>query len=106
MPGETWNFWTINICGSDSTDVAVVLVSDGGSVIVVAFVIVENDLAGSGFGNGDVATMDDGILGIDARRVLRHSDDMELRSVRLGSSSLLPGQNCKASMKVYGQGRH
>lgn len=68
-------------------------------MLVVASVIVENDLAGSGFGNGDVATMDDGILGIDARRVLRHSNDMELRFVRLGSS-------CKASMNMYGQGRH
>lgn len=98
MLGETWNFWVVRMWGSDSTDVAVVLVSDAGSVAVVAGVTVGDDSVSSGFRDGPSTMTDDGTLGKRFRRSLRHSYDMDLRSADLDSNSVLLGRTRKASI--------
>lgn len=91
----------MKICGSDSTDVAIVLTPDANSVAVVVVVVVKNDSAGSGLRNEGRTIMDDGVVGRCARRILtRPKYDMEVWRVGFGGGSLLPRGACNCNSMV------
>ena len=85
--------------GSDTTDVAVVLVSGVRSVAVVDAVFVDVEWAAFAFRDEDGATIDEGILDILARRSLRVSHDMD---VPMNIFDSLLGGTCRASMSALG----
>lgn len=78
----------------------------GVSAVVVAVVMVEKESAGSGFGDEDetCSTMECGVVGMRARRLLMRSK--ALCGAGLDKASWLLEQVCMASMGTWSQSIH
>lgn len=85
--------------GSDTTDVAVVLVSGVCSAAVVDAVFVDVEWAAFAFRDEDCTIIVEGILDMLARRSLRVSHDMD---VPMNLFDSLLGGTCRASMSAWG----
>lgn len=81
------------------------LVSLPGSVAVVEVVIVDKDSAGSCSEMVEGATINEGVVGMRARRLLTRSKyDAEFWVAGLGKCSILLGWTSKASMEAHSRG--